>query len=45
VAELDRSRCRQVFKQRFSVARMAQDYVAIYQALQPQQRAVFEATA
>jgi glycosyltransferase involved in cell wall biosynthesis len=33
VASLSRQRCRQVFQQRFSAARMARDYVAIYQRL------------
>jgi glycosyltransferase involved in cell wall biosynthesis len=33
VQSLDRRRCRQVFDERFSVARMARDYVAIYEGL------------
>lgn len=33
VAGLDRWRCRQVFEERFSAARMARDYVSIYQSL------------
>jgi len=33
VAELDRRRCRQVFEQRFSVSRMAEEYTAVYEAL------------
>jgi glycosyltransferase involved in cell wall biosynthesis len=33
VAGLDRKRCRQVFEQRYSVSRMARDYVKIYQRL------------
>jgi len=33
IPELSRSRCRQVFEERFSAARMAQDYVRIYQQL------------
>jgi glycosyltransferase involved in cell wall biosynthesis len=35
VAGLSRARCRQVFEERFTVSRMAEHYVAIYQALQP----------
>ncbi|MGH8638121.1 MAG: glycosyltransferase family 4 protein [Burkholderiales bacterium] len=31
VADLDRRRCRQVFEERFTVERMARDYVAIYE--------------
>ena len=30
---LSRARCRQVFEERFTAARMARDYVAIYQHL------------
>jgi glycosyltransferase involved in cell wall biosynthesis len=33
VGELSRCRCRQVFERRFSVARMAADYLAIYRRL------------
>jgi glycosyltransferase involved in cell wall biosynthesis len=33
VANLDRCRCRRVFEERFSVARMARDYLAIYRRL------------
>jgi glycosyltransferase involved in cell wall biosynthesis len=33
VASLSRRRCREVFEQRFSAARMAQDYLAIYERL------------
>lgn len=33
VASLDRRRCRQVFEERFSAARMARDYLAIYRRL------------
>lgn len=33
VDTLDRQRCRQIFEQRFSASRMAQDYVAIYQQI------------
>jgi glycosyltransferase involved in cell wall biosynthesis len=33
VSGLDRARCRQVFEARFSVARMAQDYLRIYRRL------------
>jgi glycosyltransferase involved in cell wall biosynthesis len=33
VKELDRRRCRQVFEERFSVARMARDYLALYERL------------
>jgi glycosyltransferase involved in cell wall biosynthesis len=32
IGELSRTRCRQYFEDRFSVARMANDYVALYQA-------------
>jgi glycosyltransferase involved in cell wall biosynthesis len=35
VASLSRARCRQVFEERFTVSRMAEQYVALYQALQP----------
>jgi glycosyltransferase involved in cell wall biosynthesis len=31
--EIDRSRCRHTFEQRFSASRMAQDYLAIYEKL------------
>jgi glycosyltransferase involved in cell wall biosynthesis len=31
IPQLSRARCRQVFEERFTAARMAQDYVAIYQ--------------
>ena len=31
VGDLDRGRCRDVFEQRFSVSRMARDYLAIYE--------------
>jgi len=31
VGDLDRGRCRDVFEQRFSVPRMARDYLAIYE--------------
>jgi len=33
IANLDRSRCRHVFDQRFTAARMAQDYLKIYRRL------------
>lgn len=33
VSELDRRRCRQGFEQRFTVSRMAQDYLRVYQQL------------
>jgi glycosyltransferase involved in cell wall biosynthesis len=33
IAALSRNHCRQLFEQRFSAARMAEDYVAIYQRL------------
>jgi glycosyltransferase involved in cell wall biosynthesis len=33
VANLSRRRCRQVFEQRFSAARMAQDYLAVYEQI------------
>jgi glycosyltransferase involved in cell wall biosynthesis len=33
VASLSRQRCRQVFEERFSAPRMAQDYLRIYQRL------------
>jgi glycosyltransferase involved in cell wall biosynthesis len=33
VSELSRRRCREVFEERFSAARMAHDYLAIYQRL------------
>jgi glycosyltransferase involved in cell wall biosynthesis len=33
VKELDRRRCRQVFEERFAVARMARDYLALYERL------------
>src|SRR5262249_13697559 len=33
VATLSRTRCRQVFEERFSVSRMAQDYLRIYQEI------------
>ena len=33
VGELDRRRCRVVFEQRFSVQRMARDYVKVYERL------------
>jgi len=33
VPELSRRRCREVFEQRFTAARMAQDYVRAYERL------------
>jgi hypothetical protein len=33
VAELSRKRCREAFDQRFTVVRMAHDYVQVYQRL------------
>ena len=33
IGDLDRRRCREVFDERFTVARMARDYVAVYEAL------------
>jgi len=33
VGDLDRRRCREVFDDRFTVARMAHDYVAVYESL------------
>lgn len=33
IPEIDRRRCRQVFEQRFSVERMAHDYLAVYEHL------------
>jgi len=33
VGQLDRRRCRQAFEERFTVARMAQQYVAVYEKL------------
>lgn len=33
VARLDRGRCRQVFEERFTVSRMARDYVTVYETL------------
>ena len=33
VRDLDRRRCRQVFEERFAVARMARDYLALYERL------------
>jgi glycosyltransferase involved in cell wall biosynthesis len=33
VQQLDRRRCREVFEQRFSAARMARDYVTVYEQL------------
>jgi glycosyltransferase involved in cell wall biosynthesis len=40
VSELSRLRCRQVFEERFSVARMARDYLAVYEGLrQPEAQA------
>ncbi|MGQ0696561.1 MAG: glycosyltransferase family 4 protein [Nitrospiraceae bacterium] len=33
IPEIDRRRCRQVFEQRFSVERMAQDYLRVYEQL------------
>jgi glycosyltransferase involved in cell wall biosynthesis len=41
VAELSRARCRQVFEERFTAARMARDYLAVYRRLthEPEARA------
>ncbi len=39
VSTLSRTRCRQVFEERFSACRMAQDYVRIYQQLLTARRA------
>jgi glycosyltransferase involved in cell wall biosynthesis len=39
VATLSRARCRQVFEERFSACRMAQDYVRIYQQRLTERRA------
>jgi glycosyltransferase involved in cell wall biosynthesis len=39
VATLSRVRCRQVFEERFSARRMAQDYVRIYQQRLTERRA------
>jgi hypothetical protein len=33
VAELSRARCREIFETRFTAARMAHDYVRIYQRI------------
>jgi glycosyltransferase involved in cell wall biosynthesis len=33
VPELSRKRCREIFDQRFTAARMAQDYVQLYERL------------
>ncbi len=33
IAEIDRRRCRLAFEQRFSVERMAQDYLRVYEQL------------
>lgn len=33
VSTISRTRCREVFEERFSVSRMAQDYLRIYQRL------------
>jgi glycosyltransferase involved in cell wall biosynthesis len=33
VPALDRRRCRQVFEERFSVGRMARDYLTLYERL------------
>jgi glycosyltransferase involved in cell wall biosynthesis len=40
VGEIERRRCREAFEQRFSAARMARDYVALYEAIasRPQRR-------
>ena len=43
VSTLSRSRCRQVFEERFSACRMAQDYVRIYQQLLTARRACIAA--
>jgi glycosyltransferase involved in cell wall biosynthesis len=44
-SSLSRRRCREVFEQRFSVARMTQDYVAIYERLvrarKPRRKTIF----
>jgi glycosyltransferase involved in cell wall biosynthesis len=39
VAGLDRARCREAFERRFTARRMAQDYVALYEAVLAEQRA------
>jgi glycosyltransferase involved in cell wall biosynthesis len=39
VARLDRRRCRQVFEERFTAARMARDYVSVYERLTAQRPA------
>jgi glycosyltransferase involved in cell wall biosynthesis len=41
VPALDRGRCRAVFERRFSVTRMAADYLRLYEALQPLRRPGF----
>jgi hypothetical protein len=33
IPEIDRRRCRQTFEQRFSVERMAQDYLRVYEQM------------
>ena len=38
LAEIDRRQCRRVFEERFSVRRMAQDYVKVYETLAGQRR-------
>jgi len=38
VASLDRANCRQAFDARFTVERMAQDYLAVYQQLSADDR-------
>ncbi len=45
VSELDRKKCREVFEKRFSVSRMAQDYLTIYNHLLMRQKAASDAAA
>ncbi|MEZ4601093.1 MAG: glycosyltransferase family 4 protein [Syntrophotaleaceae bacterium] len=37
ISSLDRSRCRRIFEERFSVSKMAQDYLALYRQLELEQ--------
>jgi glycosyltransferase involved in cell wall biosynthesis len=36
VPELSRKRCREVFEERFTVVRMARDYLRVYERLMPE---------
>jgi glycosyltransferase involved in cell wall biosynthesis len=43
IRELSRSRCREVFEQRFSARRMAADYVRVYERLAASKSSLREA--